>query len=71
MLHAPNIVPQIGKGRSKSGFETVSYQITRRVQCQTGKKSPPSQSLALAGLCSDVKSLRITAQSSSSREGSL
>ena len=28
MLHAANIVPQIGKARSKSGFETVSYQIT-------------------------------------------
>src|SRR5260370_658866 len=40
MLHAANIVPQIGNAGSKSGGGTVSYQITRRLQCRTGKNSP-------------------------------
>jgi hypothetical protein len=71
MAHAANIVPQFGKTRPKSGIETVSYQITSSLQCQTGKNSAGSQCLALAGLCSEAKSLRITVQSSSSREASL
>ena len=71
MARAANIVPQIGKARSKSGFEIVSYQITRTVQCRTGKNSLASQSRAPVGLRSDAKSSRIAAQSSASREGSL
>ena len=71
MPYTANIVPQIGKACSKSGTAAVSYQITRRLQCQTGKKSLPSQSRALVGLGSSAISLRITAQSSSSREASL
>lgn len=71
MPHATNIVPQIGKARSESGIEAVSYQITRRLRCRTGNNSPGSQRRALVGLCNDAKSSRISAQSPSSREASL
>jgi hypothetical protein len=42
MLHAANIVPQIGKARSGSGIDAVSYQITRGLQRRTGNNSPGS-----------------------------
>jgi hypothetical protein len=71
MLHAANIVPQIGKVRSKSGIATVSYQITRKLPVPNGGELAAAQSRALVGPCSDAKSSRITAQSSSSREASL